>query len=127
MGRNDRIAIPEFAAVIHFPRQTGQALNEVFTRETGVPTGAASHDLDLLHFPELLLGDINFIEEDSSTLKTNTAYHRVLDGPGLLKNLFEHEMLVAALFSHHGIPKNPGDLTAHNLAIKVGQTHTVGS
>src|ERR1051325_9361112 len=49
----NRIAIAEFTAVIHFDGKTRQALDHEFARERGVPTGAAGHDADILKLAEL--------------------------------------------------------------------------
>ena len=47
-GGDDRIAIAELAAVIHFDRNARQLLDHEFAGQRGVPAGSAGDDLDRL-------------------------------------------------------------------------------
>src|ERR1700719_990240 len=98
------IAVAELAAVIHFHGNPGQAFDHEFTRQTGVPTGAAGDDLDVAEIAEVLLADLHLIEENLAGFLGDAAQHGVSDGAGLLENFLEHEMLEAALFRSYGIP-----------------------
>ena len=46
-GIDDRIAIAEFAAVVHFHGNARQPLDHEFAGEPGVPARAAGDDLDV--------------------------------------------------------------------------------
>ena len=56
LGVDDRIAIAELAAVIHFDRNSRQLLDHELAGLPGVPAGAAGHDLYVREFAEFLLG-----------------------------------------------------------------------
>ena len=49
-----RIAVAEFAAVVHFDGNFRQLFDHEFAGLPGVPARAAGHDLDLREFTELL-------------------------------------------------------------------------
>ena len=98
------IAIAEFAAVVDFDLQARQPLDHEFPGQGGVPARSASDDAHLLEIAELLLGDLHFVEENFSCVLRNAAEQSVAHGAGLLENFFLHEMLVAALFGHDGVP-----------------------
>src|SRR5215472_17515253 len=69
-----------------------------------MPAGAAGHNAHLLESAKLLIGDVHFVREDSPSVLGNASEQRVAHGPRLLENLFLHEMFVAALFRHNGVP-----------------------
>ena len=50
-GSNDRIAVAEFAAVIHFDRHARQLLDHELAGQRRVPAGAAGDDPHLLEVP----------------------------------------------------------------------------
>ncbi len=53
----------------------------------------------------------------------HAAQHGVADGARLLKDFLEHEVLVAALFRHDGVPQNVRDLALDGLAVEIGEVH----
>ena len=57
-----------------------------------------------LKFAELLFGDVHFVEKDFAGVLRDAAEQSVAHGAGLLENFLLHEMLVAALFRHDGVP-----------------------
>src|SRR6185437_10951727 len=91
-----------------------------------MPACPARHDLYLLKFTKIGLGDADFIQKNAATFESDTAEHRVLNGSGLLKDLFEHEVLIAALFPPARGPQNVGDLTRNRLAVEVCQVDAIG-
>ena len=69
-----------------------------------MPTRSAGNDAHLREFAELFFGELHFIEKDSTRVLRDAAEKRVPHGAGLLENLLLHEMLVAVLFRHDGVP-----------------------
>ena len=101
---NDRVAIAEFAAVIHFDRNPGQLLDHELARQRRVPTGSAGDDLDFLERLELLRRDIHLVQKNAAALLADTPERGIADGARLLEDFLEHEVLVAALFRHDRVP-----------------------
>ena len=56
---DDRIAVAELAAVVHFDRDARQLLDHEFAGQRRMPTGAASDDLDLLEIRGTRFGEIS--------------------------------------------------------------------
>ena len=54
--------------------------------------------------------DIHLVQEDAAGLLAHAAQRGVADGARLLEDFLEHEMLVAALFRHDGVPQDVRDL-----------------
>src|SRR5713226_4706602 len=77
-----------------------------------MPARATSNDAHLLKLAELLFGDLHIIQKNLSGVLGNSAEERVTHGPGLLENLLLHEMLVATLLRHDGVP---GDMLRRAL------------
>src|SRR5215472_2975078 len=125
IGIDDGIAIAKFAAVVHFYGKAGQPLNHEFSREACVPTRPASYDADLLKLAELLFGELHFIEKDFAGVLRNAAEERVTHRARLLENLFLHEVLVAALFRHDGIPGDMLRGPLNRASIVIHYTDTV--
>ena len=126
-GVNNRIAIAELAAVIHFDRHARQLLDHELARQRRVPTGAAGDDLHLLELLELLGRDVHLVEEDASRFLPDAAQRGVAHGPRLLKNFLEHEVLVAALFRHDRVPQHMLHLAFDGLAVEVAELHAVAA
>ena len=121
----DGIAIAEFAAVIDFDLQAGKPFDHELSGEAGVPAGAAGDDAHLLEFAELLFGDVHFVEEDFSGVLRDAAEESVADGARLLENLLLHEMLVAALFGHDGVPGDVMRGAIDGAAIVIHHAHAI--
>src|SRR5205085_10875419 len=125
--RQNGIPIAEFAAIIHLDGHTGQLLDHEFSGKRGVPTGSAGYDPDLAKFLELLWRDVHLIEKNASRFLSDAAQSGVTNGAGLLINLFQHEVAVAALLGHGRVPQYVRNLAVHWPAIEIAQAHTVGS
>jgi len=115
-GIEDGIAIAKFAAVIDFDLQAREALDHEFAGEGGVPACSTGDNAHLLELAELLLGDLHFVEEDFSGVLRDAAEQSVADGARLLEDLLLHEMLVAALLGHDGIPGDVVGLAVNGAA-----------
>ncbi len=71
-------------------------------------------------------GDVHFVEEDAAGFLADAAEDGVADGAGLLKDFLEHEVFVAALFGHDGVPEDMGDLAADGAAVEAGEVDAFG-
>ena len=69
-----------------------------------MPARPARHNAHLLKLAELPFRELHLIQENFAGVLRNAAQQGVPDGAGLLENLFLHEMFVATLFRHDGIP-----------------------
>ena len=116
---DDRIAIAELAAVIHFHRKARQPLDHELAGQPGVPAGAAGDDADLANARELGRRDVHLVEEDAAGLLPDAPQRGVAHGARLLEDLLEHEVLVAALFRLDRVPENMRDLPVDGTAIEV--------
>ncbi len=77
---DDRIAIAELAAVIHFHGNFREPLDHEFAGQPGVPARAAGHDLDVAELAEFLLGDVHLVEEYLAGIQRHAAEQRVAHG-----------------------------------------------
>src|SRR6266849_10901885 len=95
---DDRITISEFTAVIDFHGNAGGPLDHELAGQRGVPTGAAGNDSNMAETGKLGGRDIHFVQENAAGFLPDPAERGIADGARLLKDLLEHEVLVAALF-----------------------------
>ncbi len=68
---------------------------------------------------DLLVGHLDRVEEDAGVLEVHAAGEGVLHGLGLLVDLLEHEVLVAALLRLDGVPVEAVDRALDRLALAV--------
>ena len=127
VGANDGIAIAPFAGVIDFHRDAGEALDHELAGLSGVPTGAASDDVDFFRGAEFGLADFHLVEKDVAGVLRDAAEGGVAHGARLLVNFLEHEVLEAALFRHDRVPGDVLHLALDGLAVEVGELDAVGS
>src|SRR5712692_5655386 len=90
-----------------------------------MPARATSNDAHLLKLAELLFGDLHFIQKNLSGVLGNSAEERVTHGPGLLENLLLHEMLVAALLRHDGVPGDMLRRALHRTTLMIHDAHAL--
>ena len=98
----NRVAVTEFAGQLDLDGQPGPVLDGVLGQQPGVIGGAAGHDEHLVDFAQFLIGQPLLVEHDAAV--DEVAEQRVGDGGGLLGDLLEHEVLVAALFGGRQVP-----------------------
>src|SRR6266566_5748723 len=91
-----------------------------------MPTGSTRGDVDLLRYFEFGFRDLHFVEENVSGFLGNSPQSGIADGPWLLVNFFEHEVLEAAFFRHDWVPGNVLHLAHDRLAIEIGEAHSFG-
>ena len=85
---------------------------------------AAGDDHDLVDLAELGIGEAHLVEVEQP-LPVHAAAQRIGHGLGLLRDLLEHEEVVAALFGGRGIPGDREGLRLAHLAVKVGDDHVI--
>ena len=77
-------------------------LDRVLGQQPGVVRGAAGDDEDLVDLAQLLVGQPLLVEHDAAV--DEVAQQGVGDRGGLLGDLLEHEVLVAALLGGRQVP-----------------------
>ena len=97
-----RVAVTEFAGQLHFDRQPRPVLDRVLGQQPGVIGGAAGDHEDLVDLAQFLIGQPLLVEHDPAV--DEVAEQRVGDRGGLLGDLLEHEVLVAALLGGRQVP-----------------------
>jgi len=97
-----RVAVAEFAGELHFHRQPRPVLDRVFREQPGVIRGAAGDHEYLVDLAQFLVAQSLFVEHDPAVheMPQQGVGHR----GGLLGDLLEHEVLVAALFGGGQVP-----------------------
>ena len=104
-----RVAVAELAGQLDLDRQPGPVLDRVLGEQPGVVGGAAGDDEDLVDLAQFLIGQPLLVEHDPAV--DEVAEQGVGDRGGLLGDLLEHEVLVAALLGGGEVPvdvKLPG-------------------
>ena len=95
---DDRLAVAEFAAVLHLHRNPGKLLDAIHGDQAGMPGGAAGGDDDALGIQETLPVVNESGKCDAVPVNVHPAAHGDAERLRLLKNLLEHEMGKTALF-----------------------------
>ena len=98
VGINHRIAVTELRSVFHFDRNAAEILDQVLPDERCVPRGAASHEDDAPGVEKPLSVVHDARQDHVVRLGVDPAPNAVHDGLGLLEDLLEHEVRIAALF-----------------------------
>src|SRR3977135_2912521 len=123
---DDRVAIAEFAAVVHLDRNFREALDHELAGQPRVPACAAGNDLYVGEISEYFLGDIHLVEENLRGIERHTGEKSVANGAGLLENFLLHVMLVAALFGHDRVPGDMLDGSLNGVAIEIQDADALG-
>ena len=118
-----RVAVAELGAVIHLHRDAGQLLDHELAHQSRMPGGPAGDQDDLVDGGEMLIKLLHPLDEDRRALFGKPPADGVPDGPGLLVDLLEHEVLVAALLRQDGAPKHLLDRTLDRLAVERRDMH----
>src|SRR5262249_40405131 len=99
--------------------KTGETLDHEFAGEACVPACSASNDADFVESAELLFREAQVAEIDFAGVARDAAEKGVANGARLFEDFLLHEMLVAALFRHDGIPGDVMRLTFDGSAVVV--------
>ncbi len=92
-----------------------------------MPTGAAGGDVDAGGAGEFVVVDVHFAEEDAAGVERDAAEGGVANGPRLLPDFLEHEVLVAALFRLDRVPLDALEFALDRLAVEVGELDAIES
>ena len=95
---DDGVPVPEFGSVFHLHRYAAKFFDDVFGQQRRVPAGATGHHDDALGFFEMFDVVLDAAHGDGARAGVETAAKTIVNGTGLLEDLFEHEMIVAAFF-----------------------------
>src|SRR5690606_2311910 len=95
---DDRVAIAEFAGVFAARGRLGEILKEIFADFPRVKRGALPGEDETLGAHEIAGIFGNTSEHDAALALVDAAAHAVADRFGLLHDLLEHEVRVAAQF-----------------------------
>ena len=120
---NNRIPIAPLARVINLHRNPSQIFDHELPSQPRVPTRSASRNVDFLQRFKFVVAHLHLIEKNCSRILRNPPQRGFSDGPRLLINFFEHEMLEARFLRHDRVPRNPLRLPLHRLAVEVGHAH----
>ena len=88
-----------------------------------MPARAAGNDAHVLKLAELLFRNRHLIQENFSGVLRDAAEQGIAYGARLLKNFLLHEVLVAALFRHEGVPGDVVRGTFGGTAVVVHDAH----
>ena len=91
-----RPAVAELAGVVDFDRDAGQLLDQELAHQAGVPGGAAGDQHRLADRRSFGRVQAQVLQAHPRRVADEPAPERVQQGPGLLVDLLEHEVAVAA-------------------------------
>lgn len=117
-------AIAEFRGDFDENWDLQRLFKDGLANETSVISGAAGDDVDLVPFFDGCFVNVDVIEND--VIFFNATGEDAAEGFDLLKDLFDHEMIIAAFFCRLGVPL---DLVDHEVLLctsKVGNVDMVG-
>ena len=107
------VHVPELRGQGHLYGNAGHPLQVVLAHHAHMPAGAAGDDVDFLQAADVVVAEVEVLK-----------VHRPLPDPGedapaqglgLLHDLLEHEVLVAALLRRVDLPVDMGDLLFDGL------------
>ncbi len=93
-------------------------LDGVLRNQPCVVRRTACHDHDLVDLSQLCVGEAHLVEVEAA-VACHSATQRVSDCLGLLRDLLEHEEVVAALLGGRGIPGDGEGLGLDRIAVEV--------
>ncbi len=100
------VPVAELGAQVHLHRDAAEVFYQGFAHHGGVKRRAAGQEKNLADLLELLVREDDLLEHHFPQVGVDAPPKGVNQGPGLLKDLFLHEMFVAGLLRHG---RTPGD------------------
>ncbi len=122
----NRVAVTELAGQLDLDGQPRPVLDRVLGQQPGVVRGAARDDEHLVDLAQFLIAQALLVQDDAAV--DEVPEQRVGDRGGLLGDLLEHEVLVAALFGGVQVPVDveKSSTRGHVVAVEVGDAVAVG-
>src|SRR5207244_226341 len=81
-------------------------------------------DIYLRRGAELRLRDLHLVQINTPAIRRDAPHHGVAHGARLLKDLFEHEVLEAALLRHNRVPGYVLHLACDGIAVEIRERNT---
>ena len=100
------IAVSVFGAVIDVDADPGELFNEKFSNQAGMPRGATGENHYLINVLKVIDREVELAENDGALFFRQSTEDCFLNGPRLVKDFLQHEMLVTSFFGHDGVPLN---------------------
>ena len=122
---HDGVAVAEFGREHDLDIAAQQMLEIVLADHADMIRRAAGHNENAGKFTHLLNGELEIVEDDPAVLDARG--DRAAQRLGLLHDLLEHEVLVAALLGSLDVPRDAGDGLLHGLSGAVKDGITVGT
>ena len=116
-GADDGIAVPELGGQTPLHAAAQHPLQIVLAHHAHMVAGAAGHNKDAADIPNFPVGHGQVAEHHPALL--NTAGDGLGDGGGLLEDLLQHEVGIAALFRRVHVPVDIVPLLFHRAAALV--------
>ena len=111
---DDRVLVTEFTCNLSGAADAAHCLDDALAYHAGMERGAAADDVNVLNVAQTLVGQAVVLEADRVVL--DARLYSVGNCLGLLHDLLEHEVLIAALFCGGHIPVDRLDFLLDNVA-----------
>ena len=116
------VPVAEFGGQIDLDREAQQSFEDVFADQAGMEGRAAGDNDDFPVRGQVLPLEAQFRQHDAEVIPIQLAGKRLAERPGLLVDLLEHEILVAALLRRHRVPVDMEDGLGDLPAVQLGRT-----
>ena len=126
LGPEDQIRVAELGRHPDLGRQPGETLDHDATHERGVIRGAAGDQDDPSGPRDQLGGEVGLGNRHVPGLEGHPAQEGLGHRAGLLEDLLEHEVPVAALLGHRGVPGDAGRGALDRAAVERGHADARG-
>ena len=96
---DDGISVPEFGCVFNFYRDTAKFFNDIFGKQSCVPTCAAGDHDDPVGIFKMFNIILYTTHGNSTCCCIQSSTQAIMNGTRLFKNFFQHKMVVTAFFN----------------------------
>ena len=118
------VAVAQLGGQVGLHRDAAELLDDVLAHAAGIEGGAAGGDHDLVDLLQVLIGQGEVVQDDLPLV--DAGLDGGLQGVGLLHDLLEHEVVIAALLCGGNVPGDAGDLHLDLLADGIVHGDAVG-